>query len=122
MSKTLFGDDADASVCGEHERGLKYQKQSKTSKAAAIAALTGCGTLRDQVHAAISDAGSTGLTDEELATMMGRPQNSVRPRRIELVQATPAKVADSGRTRKTASGCEATVWVDASFVTDGSVP
>lgn len=49
-----------------------------------------------------------GRTDEEMQTVLGLPGSTQRPRRIELVRM--GKVIDSGLTRKTASGRQATIW------------
>lgn len=54
----------------------------------------------------VADGG--GWTDEELAAFTGLPLNSVRPRRLELVEGRWVK--DSGRRRPTPSGASATVW------------
>jgi hypothetical protein len=47
-------------------------------------------------------------TDQELETLLGRPGNTVRPRRRSLVQR--GLVEDSGLRRRTASGRKAIVW------------
>ncbi|EHR62650.1 helix-turn-helix domain-containing protein [Saccharomonospora cyanea] len=63
------------------------------------------GTQRARVLAAVVRHG--GLTDLELAEQLGLLENSVRPRRTELV--TGGYVVDSGRTR-THRGTEWVVW------------
>lgn len=50
-----------------------------------------------------------GLTDEELQHGIGLEGSTQRPRRVELLRA--GLIKDSGRTRATASGRQATVWV-----------
>jgi hypothetical protein len=50
-----------------------------------------------------------GETDESLMQLTGLPANTLRPRRRELQ--IKGKIKDSGQTRKTASGRQATVWV-----------
>lgn len=47
-------------------------------------------------------------TDQEVAEALGLPENSVRPRRVELEQ--QQLVRESGKTRQTASGRRAIVW------------
>jgi hypothetical protein len=54
------------------------------------------------------DAKPRDWTDEELANWTGLPLNSVRPRRLELVEG--GWVRDSGRRRPTPTGASATVW------------
>ncbi len=50
-----------------------------------------------------------GRTDDEIEQALNMRHQTVSARRRELVLA--GKVVDSGRTRKTRSGCKATVWV-----------
>ena len=66
-------------------------------------------TLRGRVLVALQNAGWHGLTDDELAMVLGHPLNSVNKRRGELRD--QGLVVDSGRRRKTASGSLAIVWV-----------
>ena len=49
-----------------------------------------------------------GLNDEELCALTGLSASTVRPRRGELV--AEGLVVDSGHTRRTKSGHEATLW------------
>lgn len=49
-----------------------------------------------------------GATDEEMSIDLGMPANSLRPRRLELVQ--EGRVRDSGRRRRLASGNDGIVW------------
>jgi len=88
---------------------------SRTSAAAAEAALSRAGTDRRAVLSAIRDAGLDGLTDEEcqerLALTMSA--NTQRPRRIELFRA--GLIVGRG-TRKTRSGRDAVTWVDAELL------
>jgi hypothetical protein len=83
-----------------------------TSQIAAAEALPRSTTQRDRVFEVIRQAGPSGLTDQEIAVKLGLAENSVRPRRLELI--TERRVADSGRTRDTSTGKPATVWVAAS--------
>ncbi len=87
-----------------------------TSVDAATAALPRSGTQRARVLETIRQAGPAGRTDQEIATALGLAENSVRPRRLELVSppdGTPRLVFDSGTKRPTAAGGDATVWVTA---------
>jgi hypothetical protein len=85
------------------------QQHSETSVAAAEAIKPDVGRLRQLVLDAIRRAGDDGLTDEEMLAAVQLAPSTGRPRRIELVQR--GLVRDSGRTRKTASGRSAAVWV-----------
>lgn len=67
------------------------------------------GTASDQVLAFVKDTGSWGATDEEMQVQLAMNPSTQRPRRIEWVQAGQVKA--SGRTRKTAAGVVAIVWV-----------
>ncbi len=56
---------------------------------------------RARVYEAIRQA-PAGLTDQEIAATLGLAENSVRPRRLELVER--GLVVDSGTTRLTSTG------------------
>lgn len=79
-----------------------------TSREAADKALGRSGSQRRRVYEFIVSTG--GATDEELAEALGMNPSSVRPRRLELI--TAGFIRESGRTRKTASGTPAIVWVE----------
>ena len=96
------------------EPSAPFVRQSPESRKAAREIEPLRSRLRREVLRCIAAADGRGLTDEEIATTLGMPQNTARPRRIELVAAT--LVADSGRRRPTASGCAAAVWVLSHFV------
>jgi len=85
------------------------QAHSETSQAAARAIDPYAVGLRAQVYFAIARAGADGLTDLEVEAKTGLAGSTVRPRRVELVRL--GLVHDSGRTRKTKSGREATIWI-----------
>jgi hypothetical protein len=81
-----------------------------TTRAAAAAVLPRSGTQRRKVYDAILDAaerGYGGATDLELTRATGLGGNSVRPRRLELVEA--GLVVDTGH-RRTADGTAHIVW------------
>lgn len=90
-----------------------FQKKSETSLAAADAMTKKAPALRAKVLAALREAGSAGLTDTELSTKLSMMPQTAIPRRGELVKM--GSVVKSGRTRKTPSGCSATVWVATEF-------
>ena len=87
---------------------LPYIRDSATSRAAAESAKPSAALMRRKVRDAIC-AAKDGLTDEEVCALTGIAPNTARPRRIELV--TACVVRDSGKTRPTKSGRQATVWV-----------
>jgi hypothetical protein len=86
-----------------------------TSEAAAVETLPRSGTQRDRVWQVIRAAGPVGRTDQEIGSLLGLAENSVRPRRLELVDPPrddmPRLVIDSGQRRQTPAGKQAVVWV-----------
>jgi hypothetical protein len=82
-----------------------------TQVQAAAASLPRSGTQRARVLMAIQRAGRIGKTDEELAAFLRMDGNSVRPRRLELVE--QGLVVDSSERRPTEAGGDAIVWVTA---------
>jgi len=66
-------------------------------------------TDRARAHRALIAAGDRGLTDYELADLIGRQQNSAGKRRGELRDR--GYVEDSGRRRPAPSKAQAIVWV-----------
>lgn len=85
-------------------------QESHTSRAAARAIKPHAPSKRQQVLAYIARCGPTGATDEEIQEGLGFGPNSARPRRIELCNANPPLVVNSGDTRPTKGGNAATVW------------
>lgn len=89
---------------------LPAQSHSATSVDAAESFASEAPALRERVLQLFREAWLDGRTDDELFTRLrGYSQSSIRPRRIELVDA--GLVLDSGRSRTTRSGRAATVWV-----------
>ena len=90
-----------------------WQRHSATSLAAAEAIQPRLNGLQQSVmrtiRAASKHASFNGATDEEIGDWLGLGGNTVRPRRRELQLA--GLIRDSGRTRATASGRQAVVWV-----------
>lgn len=80
-----------------------------TAAAAAAKAKPGSGTQRGRVLRCIVDAGAEGVTDDQVRDRLGLELNTIRPRRLELVEA--GYVIDSGDTRMTPSGNPAVVWL-----------
>ena len=91
--------------------GPGYTAGSHTSKAAAESIEPKLGKLQRQVLLFIRMRGAHGATDPEIAGALGLARDTARPRRRELGH--KGLVGDSGRTRKTPSGRQAVVWVDA---------
>lgn len=85
------------------------QQHSPTSTEAAEAIEPRADTLRAQVLDYLRMCNVNGATDEEMQLALGMNPSTQRPRRVELVNA--GLVVDSGRTRPTASGRAAVVWV-----------
>lgn len=86
--------------------------------AAALASLT-APTVRQRALAALRAAGADGLTDFELAAIVGRQQTSAGVRRKELERAglVVALIGADGRPvrRSTPSGATAIVWIASDF-------
>lgn len=94
----------------------KYIKDSQASKDAAQGIAPRAGTLRDMVHKALATAGPEGMTDEQIGSATGLKGNTVRPRRVELVEL--GVVCKTKRRRKLVSGNTATVWVAVEHATE----
>lgn len=81
-----------------------------TSYKAADAIAPVAGKLQRAVYAFAEERGDYGFTDAEMFDRWpDKPENSLRPRRIELVAARWLK--DSGRRRLNARGRSCVVWV-----------
>lgn len=80
-----------------------------TSIAAAKSVAGIAGPLRRMVYRAVHEAGTRGLTTDEIAAALRMPRYSVQPRTTELKH--DRRICDSGRRRRNASGCNAIVWV-----------
>lgn len=78
-----------------------------TSKAAARALSPGkAASDRERIYDTIRELGP--LTDEEISMITTIDGNTVRPRRVSLVES--GRVRDSGRTKLTLSGRKAIAW------------
>jgi hypothetical protein len=84
------------------------QRHSRTSLDAAKVIEPGAGTDRMRVLMALRDAGSRGMTDDELQDALNMPGDTERPRRISLCEV--GLVWASQEWRKTRSGRDAVVW------------
>lgn len=81
----------------------------ETSYMAADAIAPVTGKLRRAVYAFAVERGSYGFTDAEMFDQWpAKSENSLRPRRIELVEA--GWVKDSGRRRLNTRGRSCVVW------------
>lgn len=87
---------------------LPYQRHSDTSREAALMAEPHRDTDLARVLLVIRAACVDGVTDEEIVERARMAGNTVRPRRVELVQR--GLVIDSGVRRPTRSGRKAVVW------------
>jgi hypothetical protein len=85
-----------------------YQRHSQTSRSAAESVSPALSDLHARVWAAVAFAGAEGLTDQEISQTTGLAENTVRPRRVELVRTGHFVAAGK---RATASGRSATAWV-----------
>lgn len=85
-----------------------------TSKKAAERVLPKTGTQRHAVLDFIQGSDMYGATDAEISFHLNIPENSVRPRRLELVEM--GWIADSGLRRAVPGHEQAIVWVDAIHV------
>lgn len=82
-----------------------YVRTSETSRAAAES-ISDCEFARKEIvrYCRLN----YGCTDQELQAAFGWSGDFERPRRVSLVK--DGLLVDSGRTRKTTSGRNATVW------------
>lgn len=83
-------------------------KERTTSRDAARAVTSGAATLREEVFAVIRDAGTGGMTADEVAAVVERTVLSVRPRVSELAQ--DSRIVPNGARRPNESGLMAKVW------------
>lgn len=80
----------------------------RTSRDAAADIKPHAATLRQRVLVYIAGRGAMGATSQEVELDTGLAGNTVRPRLCELRES--GCIEDSGTTRKTVSGRQATVW------------
>lgn len=80
-----------------------------TSAAAAASLATSLGYLQAKVFRAIAEAGTHGLTTNELADLLRIDRGSVQPRTSEL--RAKGSIRDSLQRRLNANGKKAIVWV-----------
>ena len=85
-----------------------FVHQVETSRQAAVAIRPALSTQRGRVLAFIEARGDSGATDQEIEFGALMSSSSVRPRRGELLEA--GLIRDSGITRPTKAGVQATVW------------
>ncbi len=97
--------------------GLARNDHPSTSHDAADSIDT--GALRAKVYSYLIRRGQYGATDDEIIVageLQGYSQNSLRPRRVELVKSH--HVWDSGIKRLTRSKRSAIVWVADPYILD----
>ncbi len=82
-----------------------------TSVAAAAALAPKLGRLQRMAEAAIRDAGTRGLTTDELAARLSMDRWSIQPRTSELRR--KGRIRDSGQRRANCTGKLAIVWTAA---------
>lgn len=86
-----------------------FQPGSATSEAAAVAAMESAPTRREEVYEFLKSRGEHGATDDEIQQALGYPRSSVGARRNELMN--EGLIIDSGDTRATRYGRQATIWL-----------
>lgn len=92
------------------EYSAKVRHDAKeTSRIAALRVVPNSASQRGRVLAAIRSAGASGYTDDEVSSTLRMSPNSVRPRRLELVEG--GWVIDSGKQRDSFYGNPAIVWI-----------
>ena len=116
MSAKIGGDPADqipgqSTIFDDGGPPPVGRANSITSGYAAANAYTSGQISRQRwrVYTRLSDAGWSGLTDEEMQTVLAMSGNSQRPARVWLTQ--NGWVEDSGKTRGTLAGFQAVVWI-----------
>jgi hypothetical protein len=91
------------------EASAKLRNDAReSSRLAALRAAPQAGTARLRVLEAVVSAGARGITDDELSAVLTLSPNSVRPRRLELVEG--GWVVDSGMKRDSFYGNPAICW------------
>ena len=65
--------------------------------------------VRNEIMQYLEKMGDHGATDQEIENAIGRPGNTVRPVRGDLVR--KGFLRDSGKWRPTVSQCPAIVWI-----------
>lgn len=83
-----------------------FQRESETSRQAALDNYPRSGKQRHRVLLAIARAGEYGRTREELAAELHLPDNSVRPRVRELIEGGWVRATERTRTTVTRSKSE----------------
>ena len=88
-----------------------YVSGSETSRAAAVSMRDHVGDQALQVFAAFKARGVRGATCDEVEEITGLPHQSASARVNWLKDSKRSWIIDSGKTRATRSGRQATVWV-----------
>lgn len=85
-----------------------HARDSATSRRAAEAQIPHLSRLQRQYMHALR-ASADGLTDHEASALMNRPLSSICARRNECKRL--GLVRDSGRTRESCYGAQASIWI-----------
>lgn len=91
------------------EHAYERRDARATSRDAAGSVRSVSGRQRAKVLRVIVEAGSKGLTDEQVCAILDLNPSSARPRRLELLDA--GLIQEAGKTRLTKSGRRAIVWI-----------
>lgn len=113
-------DDPEGSYPEKLYDGGPPHEQTPTSAAAASSMRGSAQPIRDQVLKLIVASGYSGRTDDELEELLGMRHQTISARRRELVLL--GEIIDSGLTRKTRSGRQATRWIGAEVGRDVRAP
>jgi hypothetical protein len=87
---------------------MPWQIHSQESADAAFSVKPKANALREKVFEMIKAYSLTGISDQQLSLVLEMPENTVRPRRIELQK--EGRIVSAG-TRPNKSGRGANVWV-----------
>lgn len=101
--------NTDPQQLGLYDRPAAFQRDSETSRAAAVSVRGNAKSYRTAVLAYLRGRGPHGATNSEMSEALGMQLSTVCARCNELQKKN--LVIDSGNRRKTATGRSATVWI-----------
>lgn len=102
--RNRFAAKVEERAMSEEQLSLPFQRHSDTSREAASSMRNRAQSIRERVYLMLK---ARPMTDEELSMALGIKGDTIRPRRIELVNLE--RVYEVGK-RRTASGRNASVW------------
>lgn len=112
MAEHFFGDQPLEDVLPKstqtYPNAPGFKEEEGISREAARAVSGAAADGRERVFEAIRLAGSGGLTADEAAAAVGRPQAYVRPRVTELFKV--GRITRTGERRPNSTGLRAWVW------------